>query len=70
MTEQSVSGKIGPSHGSRPSDMPLPYDILRLFTSPQGYLVEIEHPGHYHPRSHSPGTQILYLATKMGSMQD
>jgi hypothetical protein len=25
--------------------MPLPYDILRLFTSPQGYLVEIEHPG-------------------------
>lgn len=25
--------------------MPLPYDILRLFTSPQGYLVEIAHPG-------------------------
>ncbi|MBV2205718.1 MAG: hypothetical protein KUL87_09875 [Pseudomonas sp.] len=25
--------------------MPLPYDIFRLFTSPQGYLVEIEHPG-------------------------
>ncbi|HBX55747.1 MAG TPA: hypothetical protein DEH10_10230 [Pseudomonas sp.] len=23
--------------------MPLPYDILRLFTSAQGYLVEIEH---------------------------
>ncbi|HBP6530103.1 TPA: hypothetical protein L6A81_31255 [Pseudomonas aeruginosa] len=23
--------------------MPLPYDILRLFTSPQGYLVEIQH---------------------------
>ncbi|HBN9632375.1 TPA: hypothetical protein L4Q87_000432 [Pseudomonas aeruginosa] len=22
--------------------MPLPYDILRLFTSPQGYLVEIQ----------------------------
>ncbi|AXL70960.1 TPA: hypothetical protein L4F64_004434 [Pseudomonas aeruginosa] len=24
--------------------MPLPYDILRLFTSPQGYLVEIGSP--------------------------
>ncbi|MDT4817134.1 hypothetical protein FQZ97_502010 [compost metagenome] len=23
--------------------MPLPYDILRLFTSAQGYLVEIQH---------------------------
>lgn len=46
MNEQSRSGKIGHSYGSRPTDMPLPYDILRLFTSPQGYLVEIEHLGH------------------------
>lgn len=24
--------------------MPLPYEVIRLFTSPAGYLVEIEHP--------------------------
>ena len=45
MNEQSRSGKIGHFHGSHPTGMPLPYDLLRLFTSPQGYLVEIEHPG-------------------------
>ncbi|MCY1379990.1 hypothetical protein D9M68_451400 [compost metagenome] len=26
--------------------MPLPYEVIRLFTSPVGYLVEIEHPRH------------------------
>ncbi|MGU1062179.1 hypothetical protein ACSEPQ_04805 [Pseudomonas aeruginosa] len=45
MNEQSISGKIGHSPGTGPTAMPLPYDILRLFTAPQGYLVEIEHPG-------------------------
>ncbi|WP_313054314.1 hypothetical protein [Pseudomonas lopnurensis] len=53
MNEQSISGKIGHSHGSRPTDMPLLYDILRLFTSPQGYLVEIEHLGRQASPSHA-----------------
>ncbi|MCF6751920.1 hypothetical protein L3X16_04515 [Pseudomonas stutzeri] len=45
MNKQPISGRIGHFSGTRPVDMPLPYDILRLFTSAQGYLVEIEHPG-------------------------
>ena len=45
MNEQNISGKIGYSPKTSLTAMPLPYDILRLFTSPQGYLVEIEHPG-------------------------
>ena len=43
MNKQPISGRIGHFSGSHPLDMPLPYDILRLFTSPQGYLVEIQH---------------------------
>lgn len=43
MNKQPISGRIGYFSGTRPLDMPLPYDILRLFTSPQGYLVEIQH---------------------------
>ncbi|WP_258197862.1 hypothetical protein [Pseudomonas capeferrum] len=43
MNNQPISGRIGHFCGSHPVDMPLPYDILRLFTSPQGYLVEIQH---------------------------
>jgi hypothetical protein len=43
MNNPPISGRIGHFCGSHPVDMPLPYDILRLFTSPQGYLVEIQH---------------------------
>ncbi|MFI8746557.1 hypothetical protein ACIGKL_15510 [Pseudomonas sp. NPDC077186] len=43
MNKHPISGRIGHLSGTRPLDMPLPYDILRLFTSPQGYLVEIQH---------------------------
>lgn len=43
MNKHPISGRIGHFSGNRPLDMPLPYDILRLFTSPQGYLVEIQH---------------------------
>lgn len=43
MNKHPISGRIGHFSGTRPLDMPLPYDILRLFTSPQGYLVEIQH---------------------------
>lgn len=43
MNNPPISGRIGHFCGSPPVDMPLPYDILRLFTSPQGYLVEIQH---------------------------
>ncbi len=42
MNKHPISGRIGHFSGTRPLDMPLPYDILRLFTSPQGYLVEIQ----------------------------
>lgn len=45
MNKQPISGRIGHFSGTRPLDMPLPYDILRLFTSAQGYLVEIQHLG-------------------------
>lgn len=45
MNKHPISGRIGHFSGTRPLDMPLPYDILRLFTSAQGYLVEIEHLG-------------------------
>lgn len=44
MNKHPISGRIGHFSGARPLDMPLPYDILRLFTSPQGHLVEIQHP--------------------------
>lgn len=43
MNKHPISGRIGHFSGTRPLDMPQPYDILRLFTSAQGYLVEIEH---------------------------
>lgn len=43
MNKHPISGRIGHFSGSYPVAMPLPYDILRLFTSPQGYLVEIQH---------------------------
>lgn len=43
MNKQPISGRIGHFSGTRPVNMPLPYDILRLFTSAQGYLVEIQH---------------------------
>lgn len=43
MNKHPISGRIGHFSGSHPVAMPLPYDILRLFTSPQGYLVEIQH---------------------------
>ena len=43
MNKHPISGRIGHFSGTRPLDMPLPYDILRLFTSAQGYLVEIQH---------------------------
>lgn len=42
MNNHPISGRIGHFSGTRTLDMPLPYDILRLFTSPQGYLVEIQ----------------------------
>ena len=42
MNKHPISGRIGHFSGSHPVAMPLPYDILRLFTSPQGYLVEIQ----------------------------
>lgn len=40
------SGRSHPVPGIRPAAMPLPYEVIRLFTSPQGYLAEIEHPRH------------------------
>ena len=43
MNKRPVSGRIRHFFGSHPVDMPLPYDILRLFTSAQGYLIEIQH---------------------------
>lgn len=43
MNKQPISGRIGHFSETRLLDMPLPYDILRLFTSPRGYLVEIQH---------------------------
>lgn len=43
MNKHPISGRIDHFSGSHPVDMPLPYDILRLFTSPLGYLVEIQH---------------------------
>lgn len=43
MNKQPISGRIGHFSRIRPLDMPLPYYILRLFTSAQGYLVEIQH---------------------------
>lgn len=43
MNKHPISGRIGHLCGSQPVDMPLPYYILRLFTSPQGYLVEIQY---------------------------
>lgn len=42
MNKHPISGRIGHFSGSHPVAMPLLYDILRLFTSPQGYLVEIQ----------------------------
>jgi hypothetical protein len=43
MNKHPISGRIGHLSGILTIDMPLPYDILRLFTSAQGYLVEIQH---------------------------
>jgi hypothetical protein len=43
MNKHPISGRIGHFSGTRLLDMPLPYDILHLFTSAQGYLVEIQH---------------------------
>lgn len=39
-----LSGRIRPVARIRAPAMLLPYAVIRLFTSPQGYLVEIEHP--------------------------
>lgn len=43
MNKHPISGRIGHFSESHPVHMPLPYDILRLFTSAQGYLIEIQH---------------------------
>ncbi|HIE4272014.1 TPA: hypothetical protein ACXM68_001158 [Pseudomonas aeruginosa] len=43
MNNPPISGRIGHFSGSQAVAMPLPYDILRLFTSAQGYLAEIQH---------------------------
>ncbi len=43
MNKPTISGRIGHFFGNRALAMPLPYEILRLFTSAQGYLVEIQH---------------------------
>lgn len=42
MNKARNSGKIHPFHQSRPIAMPLPYEVVHLFTSPQGHLVEIK----------------------------
>lgn len=42
MNKAPISGKIHPFHRSRPSAMPLSYEVVHLFTSPQGHLVEIK----------------------------
>ncbi|MFU7547998.1 hypothetical protein, partial [Pseudomonas paraeruginosa] len=42
MNRHPISGRIDHFSESHLVHMPLPYDILRLFTSPQGYLVEIQ----------------------------
>lgn len=43
MNNALISGKIPPLHRSRPSAMPLTYEVVHLFSSPQGHLIEIKH---------------------------
>lgn len=42
MNKAPISGKIHPLHRSRPIAMPLSYEVVHLFTSPHGYLIEIK----------------------------
>lgn len=42
MNKAPISGKIHPFYRSRPSAMPLSYEVVHLFTSPLGHLVEIK----------------------------
>ena len=42
MNKALISGKIHPFHQSRPIAMPLSYEVVHLFTSPHGHLVEIK----------------------------
>lgn len=44
MKKTRISGRIRRFLGNRPITMPLPYEVTRLFSSPQGYLVEIGLP--------------------------
>jgi len=43
MNKALISGNMHPLHRSRPIAMPLSYEVVQLFTSPQGHLVEIRH---------------------------
>jgi len=42
MNKAPISGNMHPLHRSRPIAMPLSYEVVQLFTSPQGHLVEIK----------------------------
>jgi len=42
MNNALISGNMHPLHRSRPIAMPLSYEVVQLFTSPQGHLVEIK----------------------------
>lgn len=41
MNKALISGKIRPFRRDRRLAMPLPYQVMRLFTSPEGHLVEV-----------------------------
>ncbi|MDG9757834.1 hypothetical protein N5E31_03535 [Pseudomonas chengduensis] len=43
MNKALNSGKIHPLHRSRIAAMPLTYEVVHLFSSPQGHLVEVKH---------------------------
>lgn len=43
MNNALISGRIHPPHRSRLTAMPLTYEVVHLFSSAQGHLVEIKH---------------------------
>lgn len=43
MNNALISGRIRPPYRSRSIAMPLTYEVVHLFSSPQGHLVEVKH---------------------------
>lgn len=52
MNKARNSGNMHPFHRSRPIAMPLSYEVVQLFTSPRGHLVEIKHLGRQADTAH------------------